>query len=166
MAALAADLDGLAASVLATCGGRGLTLATAESCTGGMIAAALTAIAGSSAVFERGYVVYSNLAKQQMLGVPEETLARHGAVSAQTAIAMAEAALARSGAAIAVAVTGIAGPGGGTDQKPVGLVHLACARVGRQTSDCAEVFAGDRGAVRDAAARRALEMVLDQASAV
>jgi hypothetical protein len=103
MAAMASDLDGLAASVLASCGARGLKLATAESCTGGMIAAALTAIAGSSAVFERGYVVYSNLAKQQMLGVPGETLARHGAVSAQTAIAMAEAALARSGATIAVA---------------------------------------------------------------
>lgn len=154
----------LAAAVLAACGARALTVATAESCTGGMIAAALTDIAGSSAVFDRGYVVYSNVAKQQMLGVPEETLARHGAVSAQTAIAMAEGALSRSGASIAVAVTGIAGPGGGSAGKPVGLVHLACARAGRPTLHHAEVFAGDRAGIRIAAMNQALAMILRHAS--
>jgi nicotinamide-nucleotide amidase len=105
----------------------GLMCATAESCTGGLIAAALTAIAGSSDVVDRGYVTYSNRAKTEMLGVPEALLAEHGAVSAPVAAAMAEGALARSGAQIAVAVTGIAGPGGGSMEKPVGLVFLAVA---------------------------------------
>jgi nicotinamide-nucleotide amidase len=101
--------------------------ATAESCTGGLIAAALTAVAGSSDVVDRGYVTYSNKAKTDMLGVPETLLAEHGAVSAPVAAAMAEGALARSGAQIAVSVTGIAGPGGGSAAKPVGLVFLAVA---------------------------------------
>jgi nicotinamide-nucleotide amidase len=119
-----------AAALLETCKARRLMLATAESCTGGLVAGALTDIAGSSAVVERGFVTYTNEAKQQMLGVPADTLARHGAVSRQTAEAMATGALAHSPADLAVAITGIAGPGGGTDAKPVGLVHFAAASRG------------------------------------
>lgn len=106
---------------------RGVTIATAESCTGGLVAAALTDIAGSSDVVDRGFVTYSNKAKQQMLGVPAATLQRHGAVSAETATAMAQGALKKSPADLAVAITGIAGPGGGSKEKPVGLVHFAAA---------------------------------------
>jgi len=158
MAALAADLDGLAASVLATCGGRGLTLATVESCTGGMIAAALTAIAGSSDVVDRGYVVYSNDAKREMLGVPLDLLAAHGAVSEPVAIAMAEGALRRSGVAIAVAVTGIAGPGGGSPAKPVGLVHVACAHEkGHRTVKL--LWGADRSFTKILSAKTALNLV-------
>ena len=106
---------------------RGLKVATAESCTGGLVAAALTEIAGSSDVVDCGFVTYSNAAKQAMLGVPEATLKRHGAVSVETAAAMAAGALKNSQADVAVAITGIAGPGGGTAEKPVGLVHFAAA---------------------------------------
>jgi nicotinamide-nucleotide amidase len=106
---------------------RGAMCATAESCTGGLIAALLTAVPGSSDVFERGFVTYSNRAKTEMLGVPEATLAAHGAVSAETADAMARGALAQSDAQVAFAVTGVAGPGGGSAEKPVGLVYLAAA---------------------------------------
>jgi nicotinamide-nucleotide amidase len=127
------DIGRAAERVLASCRARGLTIATAESCTGGLVAAALTAIAGSSDVVERGFVTYSNAAKETMLGVPAATLARHGAVSGATAEAMAQGALARSPADLAVAVTGIAGPGGGSADKPVGLVHFAvAARDGRR----------------------------------
>jgi nicotinamide-nucleotide amidase len=108
----------------------GLKIATAESCTGGLVAAALTDIAGSSDVVDRGFVTYSNEAKQQMLGVPAATLKRHGAVSAETAAAMAKGALKNSQADLAVAITGIAGPGGGSKPKPVGLVYFAAARRG------------------------------------
>jgi nicotinamide-nucleotide amidase len=119
--------------VLAVCRKRGLKLATAESCTGGLVAAALTAIPGSSDVVERGFVTYSNGAKETMLGVPAATLRRQGAVSRATAEAMAEGALARSAADLAVAITGIAGPAGGSAEKPVGLVHFAAAaRDGRR----------------------------------
>jgi nicotinamide-nucleotide amidase len=113
--------------VLATCEARGIMLATAESCTGGMIAAALTDIAGSSTVFDRGFVTYSNEAKVEMLGVSPATLAAHGAVSAETAAEMAAGALARSRAGVAVSVTGVAGPGGGSADKPVGLVWFGIA---------------------------------------
>ena len=106
---------------------RGLHVATAESCTGGLVAAALTEIAGSSDVVDCGFVTYSNAAKQALLGVPAKTLDRHGAVSAETAIAMAVGALKHSQADLPVAITGIAGPGGGSKQKPVGLVHFAAA---------------------------------------
>jgi nicotinamide-nucleotide amidase len=112
---------------------RGLKIATAESCTGGLVAGALTEIAGSSDVVDRGFVTYSNEAKEAMLGVPAVTLKRYGAVSAETAVAMAAGALKNSEADITVAITGIAGPGGGSAQKPVGLVHFAAAsRDGRQ----------------------------------
>ncbi|WP_349372037.1 nicotinamide-nucleotide amidohydrolase family protein [Salinarimonas sp.] len=111
----------------------GLTIATAESCTGGLIAGLLTDIPGSSSVVERGFVTYSNEAKSECLGVSADTLLAHGAVSEATARAMAEGALAASRADVAVSVTGIAGPGGGSAEKPVGLVHLACARRGGET---------------------------------
>ena len=152
-----------ALALLHACRARGFTVATAESCTGGLIAGALTAISGSSAVVDRGYVVYSNRAKEEMLGVPRDMLATHGAVSEAVAIAMAEGALARAGTNIAIAVTGIAGPGGATPGKPVGLVHLACARRERPTLHHREVFAGDRDAVRHATILRALEMMMSQA---
>jgi nicotinamide-nucleotide amidase len=121
------DLTRAAARVLDLCRARGLTVATAESCTGGLVAAALTEIAGSSDVVDRGFVTYSNAAKQDMLGVPVGILERHGAVSRETAEAMAKGALAHAPADLAVAITGIAGPGGGTTEKPVGLVHFAAA---------------------------------------
>ncbi|MFI5011229.1 MAG: CinA family protein [Hyphomicrobiales bacterium] len=112
------------------CRGRGFHIATAESCTGGLIAGALTEIAGSSDVVDRGFVTYSNAAKTEMLGLPRELIERHGAVSEAVARAMAEGALTRSAADIVVAVTGIAGPGGGSAEKPVGLVHFGCAAKG------------------------------------
>src|SRR5271154_2995495 len=122
-----------AKQVLELCRARGLRIATAESCTGGLVAAALTGIAGSSDVVDRGFVTYSNEAKVELLGVPQSTLKRYGAVSAQTAKAMAAGALKNSRADIAVSITGIAGPGGGSKQKPVGLVHFAAAsRDGRR----------------------------------
>jgi nicotinamide-nucleotide amidase len=121
------DLRRSSRRVLDLCRARGLRVATAESCTGGLVAAALTEIAGSSDVLECGFVTYSNAAKHAMLGVPMATLTRHGAVSAETAAAMARGALKHSQADLAVAITGIAGPGGGSKQKPVGLVHFAAA---------------------------------------
>ena len=128
--------------------------ATAESCTGGLIAGLLTEIPGSSNMLERGFVVYSNAAKQELLGVPAETLASHGAVSEQTAVAMAEGALRASRAEVAVSVTGIAGPDGGTAAKPVGLVHFACARRGKPTVAREERFGAiGRGEVRLASVR-------------
>lgn len=147
-------------AVLAFCRARRVRLATAESCTGGMIAAALTDIAGSSDVVERGFVVYSNEAKSEMLGVPADLISRVGAVSEEVARAMAEGALARSRADLAIAVTGIAGPGGATPSKPVGLVHLACASRGRSTVHRRAVFPGDRSAVRAATVHAAFELVL------
>jgi nicotinamide-nucleotide amidase len=150
----------LAPRVLEACRRRKAMLATAERCTGGMIAVALTDIAGSSDVVERGFVVYSNDAKREMLGVPAKLLARHGAVSEEVARAMAEGAVARSRAAIAVSVTGVAGPGGGSAAKPVGLVHIACAMDGRSTRHRREVFPGDRAAIRQATVVAALELVL------
>jgi nicotinamide-nucleotide amidase len=116
-----------AVRVLDACRRRSLTVATAESCTGGLVCGALTEIPGSSDVVDRGFVTYSNAAKQAMLGVPAAVLERHGAVSRETAEAMAAGALAMSGADLTVAITGIAGPGGGTAEKPVGLVHFAAA---------------------------------------
>jgi nicotinamide-nucleotide amidase len=113
---------------------RGMKVVTAESCTGGLLAAVLTEIAGSSEVLERGFVTYSNAAKEQELGVSGELLARHGAVSAEVAQAMAVGALARAGADVAISITGIAGPGGGSLAKPVGLVYLGSARAGRPAS--------------------------------
>ncbi len=133
----------------------------AESCTGGMVSAAITDVAGSSAVLDRGFVTYSNTAKVEMLGVPHELILAHGAVSAHVARAMADGALKNSNANIAIAVTGIAGPGGGTQSKPVGLVHFACATLDNTVH--LEVRYGDlgRSGIRVAAVNSALQLALD-----
>ncbi|MEE8535306.1 MAG: CinA family protein [Kiloniellales bacterium] len=141
----------------------GLKLATAESCTGGLIAASLTEIAGSSDVVERGFVTYSNEAKTELLGVPAKLIAEMGAVSAEVAEAMAEGALTQSHADAAVSVTGIAGPGGGTAEKPVGLVYLGACRRDGSPRHLRRVFTGDRDAVRRAALEEALDLALDLA---
>ncbi len=155
--------DGLrkmATHVLMLCRARGLTIATAESCTGGLVAAALTAIAGSSDVVDRGFVTYSNAAKQAMLGVPPATLKRYGAVSAETAVAMAAGALKNSQADLSVAITGIAGPGGGTKEKPVGLVYFAAAsRDGRQAARSRRYGKIGRGRVRQRSVAEAIELL-------
>jgi nicotinamide-nucleotide amidase len=148
-----------AESLLAACRSKGIMLATAESCTGGLIVAALTAIAGSSDVVDRGFVTYSNDAKNQMIGVPMPLIETHGAVSEQVARAMAEGALARSRAAIAVAVTGVAGPGGGSDDKPVGLVWFGLACTAKPVSSERLVFPGDRTAIRAATVAHAFKMI-------
>jgi len=157
----AAILD-QAAALLARCRTAGVTVATAESCTGGLVAAALTAVADSSLVMDRGVVTYSLAAKTEMLGVPAALIAAEGAVSEAVARAMAEGALARSSARLAVSVTGLAGPGGGTAEKPVGLVWLASAHRGGGTVAARHVFPGDQAAVRRAAVVAALAM-LDRA---
>ena len=159
----AESLEPLAEAVLRACRAGGLHVATAESCTGGMVAAALTAIAGSSDVVERGFVTYSNEAKNELLGVPAALLAAHGAVSGEVAAAMAAGALTHAPVELAVSVTGIAGPGGATPGKPVGLVWFGCARKGGAVTIEKQVFPGDRAAVRLAAARRALELLLESA---
>ena len=148
-----------AAALLRGLQARGLTVATAESCTGGLVSAAITAIPGSSATLLAGYVTYSNAAKARMLGVPEAALASFGAVSEPVARAMAEGALRDSGADLAVSVTGIAGPGGATPGKPVGLVHFAAARRGGATMARHHVFPGGREAVRAASALEAMRML-------
>ena len=159
-ATLPQALEAKAAQVLAACERAGRKVATAESCTGGLVAAALTAIAGSSAVVERGFVTYSNAAKSEMLGVPAALIEHHGAVSEAVARAMAEGALTHSRADLAVAITGIAGPGGGSVEKPVGTVHFAVAVRGAPTRAHQDCFAGDRDAVRLAAALTALNLLL------
>jgi nicotinamide-nucleotide amidase len=150
-----------ATKLLDACRARELRLATAESCTGGLIIGCLTEIAGSSAVVDRGYVVYDNRAKVEMLGVREATLLVQGAVSELTAREMAAGALARSGCGLAVAVTGIAGPDGGTAEKPVGLVHLAAATHAGVTLHERRVFKGDRRAIRHATIEAALRLALE-----
>ena len=142
---------------------RGATVATAESCTGGLVAAACTARAGSSAWFERGVVTYSNAAKAESLGVDPALIAAHGAVSEPVARAMAEGALAHSRADLAVAVTGIAGPGGGSADKPVGTVWLALARHGAATLAERLQLPGDRTAVRERTVERALDGLIEAA---
>lgn len=157
-----ADIETLARQVIETAAARGLTIATAESCTGGLVAGALTAIAGSSAVVERGFVTYSNAAKTELLGVPAELIEAHGAVSEPVARAMADGAVARSPARVAVSVTGVAGPGGGSADKPVGLVHFGA--VGPAGPVHAEHRFGDIGReeVRLASVRVALGLLLDR----
>ena len=142
---------------------RGLKIATAESCTGGLIAAACTAVAGSSDWFERGFVTYSNEAKAELLGVPMALIQAHGAVSAEVARAMAQGALAHSHAELAVAVTGIAGPGGAVPGKPVGTVWLAIARTGSDAQAELLMLDGDRAAVREQTVHRALLRLLESA---
>ena len=159
------DIDSLARSVIEAAAARGLMVVAAESCTGGLVAAALTSVAGSSAVVDRGFVTYSNAAKSELLDVPADLIERHGAVSEPVARVMAEGALARSAARLSVAVTGVAGPGGGSPDKPVGLVHFAAAgpagliHVERRFGDIG------REAVRLDSVRVALALLLDRAGA-
>lgn len=155
------DLDLLAQQVGAQLQSQSLMLATAESCTGGWIAKVVTDTAGSSAWFERGFITYSNTAKQDMLGVRAETLRQHGAVSEATVVEMAEGALRNSRAQLSVAVSGIAGPGGGTASKPVGRVYFAWSQAGAPTVVAVENFSGDRDSIRRQTVIRALRGVLD-----
>ncbi len=148
-----------ATTLLAECRSRGLMLATAESCTGGLIAAVLTEIAGSSDVVDRGFVTYSNSAKSEMLGVPPGLIEANGAVSGPVAASMAAGALQRSRAALTIAVTGVAGPGGGTESKPVGTVWFGMGIRGGASTTERQVFPGDRAAVRQATVAHALAML-------
>ena len=154
-----ASLD-LGRRLLAACERRGWQLATAESCTGGLIIACLTEIPGSSSVVARGYVTYDNRAKTEMLGVPAALFEGVGAVSEDVARAMAQGALSQAGVDLAIAVTGVAGPGGATPTKPVGLVHLAVARRGAPTLHTRDLFPGDRAAIRLASVDAALTLAL------
>lgn len=154
--ALEAHLTHIAGALVA----RGAMLATAESCTGGLIAGACTDLAGSSRWFERGFVTYSNAAKTDLLGVPTALIAAHGAVSEPVARAMAEGAVARSRAQVSVAVTGVAGPGGGSADKPVGTVWFGWSVAGQTHSEMVR-FAGDRAAVRAATVGHALARLAD-----
>jgi nicotinamide-nucleotide amidase len=157
----------LAETLLQRCREAGLMLATAESCTGGLIAATLTEIAGSSDVFERGFVTYSNDAKTYAIGVPAEIVAGHGAVSEPVARAMAEGALRKSKADIAIACTGVAGPGGGTAAKPVGLVHIAVAAHGQETMHQRMTYGNiGRSAVRIATVEDALNLAAEMVAQI
>jgi len=159
------DIQTLAKQIITRATARGLMAATAESCTGGLVAGALTEIAGSSAVVDRGFVTYSNEAKTDLVGVPADLIDAHGAVSEPVARAMAQGAVAHSRAAVSVAITGIAGPGGGSDEKPVGLVHFAAA--GPAGLIHIEKRFGDIGreAVRLESVRVALGLLLDRINA-
>ena len=156
------ELEHLAAQVGAALQTRGWRLATAESCTGGWAAQTITAIAGSSAWFDRGFVTYSNEAKREMLGVQADTLAIYGAVSEATVREMAAGALARSRAEVAFAISGIAGPAGGSADKPVGMVCLAWALAGHAVETCIRHFEGERRAIRAQSVRAALQGLLDR----
>jgi len=148
-----------AAALLDACRARGWRVATAASCTGGLIAATLTAIAGASDVMDRGFVTYTNDAKLEVLGVPHVTLAEHGAISEPVARAMAEGALARSRADLAIAVTGLAGPGGGSPDKPVGVACFGLAQLGKPLHSERVIFPGDRTAIREAIVAHALALL-------
>lgn len=151
-----------AQAILTQCRKRNLTLATAESCTGGLIAALITEIPGSSDVFTAGFITYANEAKWAMVGVDKKLLEAHGAVSGEVAIALAEGALRTAKANLAVAVTGIAGPTGGTPAKPVGLVHIAAAAEHKPTLQHMHHFSGDRTAIRMASVEAALRLLNKQ----
>lgn len=154
------DILGLAEEVLSQCRARKLSLATAESCTGGLLAGALTEIPGSSDVIDRGFVTYSNAAKEEMLGVSSKLLLAHGAVSEEIARAMAAGARQRTDVSVAVAVTGIAGPGGATPTKPVGRVHIAVATSHGLSHERLDLGSIGRTAVREETVRRALRLIL------
>jgi nicotinamide-nucleotide amidase len=155
------ELDSLVKEVGRVLKQRDLMLVTAESCTGGWAAECITSVAGSSDWFERGFIAYTNIAKREMLDVKTTILSRYGAVSEQAARAMAEGALAHSHAQVAVAVTGLAGPGGGTAEKPVGTVYFAWAGKKRDTTSRKQLFTGDRQAVRRQSVAAALQGLLD-----
>jgi nicotinamide-nucleotide amidase len=152
----------LAEDVISTCQNNNLQLATAESCTGGLIAGCLTAVSGASDVLHYGYVTYTNQAKINILGVSASILREHGAVSELVSRTMADGALKSGDANIAVSVTGIAGPSGGSDKKPVGLVHIAVARTDYETLHERHLFEGDRQAIRQQTIAAALELLLSQ----
>ena len=162
MATLPDGLTTQANAVIQAATSLGLTVATAESCTGGLISSCLTANAGSSSAFMCGFVTYSNDAKTRLLGVPVDAITEYGAVSDVVAAAMAEGAVAHSGADLAVAVTGVAGPGGGSKEKPVGLVFLSLAERGEDAVIKRYVFAGTRDDVRRSTVGAALELVLSR----
>lgn len=151
-------LTDAADQLLILCRAKGWTVSTAESCTGGMVAAALTEIAGSSDVMDRGFVTYTNESKHQMVGVPMALFEAVGAVSEEVACAMAEGARTHAGVDLACGITGVAGPGGGSDEKPVGLVHIAASSLDKTIHERC-LFDGDRHAVRVASALKALEMM-------
>jgi len=153
-------LEQLALKVSETLKNSGARLVTAESCTGGGLSYLITSIAGCSLWFDRGFVTYSNSAKETCLGVGKKTLAEFGAVSEETVRAMAEGALRLSEADISIAITGIAGPDGGTQEKPVGTVWIASSRAGRGTRAEKYLFSGDRASVREQSIRAALELIL------
>lgn len=160
---LSKDILAAARQLLIDCREIGMTIGVAESCTGGLLAGALTEIPGSSDVFDRGYVTYSNTAKREMLGVPGDLIADHGAVSEPVARAMAEGVINNAGVRLSAAVTGVAGPGGGTALKPVGLVHIAAARSGRATLHTAFRFdSTDRAEIRRLSVAAALDMMKRQ----
>ncbi|QSQ21982.1 CinA family protein [Pyxidicoccus parkwayensis] len=160
-----AAADPLAARVLRRCREAGVRLVLAEACTGGLVCARLTEVAGASAVVERGFIPYSNESKAEQLGMSLALLQTHGSVSAEAVEAQAHAALERSRADWAVAETGIAGPTGGTPQKPVGLAFIAVLRRGGKATVERHVFTGDRSAVRRAISDRALELLLERLGA-
>lgn len=153
----------MAEDLIAQCRQAGLKLALAESCTGGLVAGCITAVAGASEVLDRGFVTYSNAAKHDMLGVDTALIESHGAVSEPVARAMAEGAIENSSAGLALSITGIAGPDGGSEEKPVGLVHIAVARSGNETLHERHVFEGDRERVRIQAVESGLKL-LNQAA--
>jgi nicotinamide-nucleotide amidase len=156
------DLLKLTDKLISACRKKDIKIATAESCTGGLIAGCITSVAGSSDVFERGYNTYSNNAKSEMLNIPIDMIIANGAVSEAVAIAMCEGALKTAPVQLAVSVTGIAGPGGGTIEKPVGTVHIASARAGRRTIEKAYLFVGNRDEIRMYTVTKAIEMMLNQ----
>ena len=159
---LTAELTKLSKKLIMDCQRSHIKIATAESCTGGLLASYLTSIPGSSDIFERGYITYSNDAKVEMLGVPSDMILTLGAVSPDVAIAMCEGALKKASVHLTVAVTGIAGPGGGTSEKPVGTVNIASARLGGPTLNECHIFSGNRDQVRQSSVKEALNMMLKQ----
>ncbi len=151
-----------AAELIELARGKFIHIVTAESCTGGLLSAAITDIAGSSDVFERGFITYSNQSKSEMLGVPEDLIKENGAVSEEVAIAMAEGALNISKSGLSAAITGIAGPGGDSADKPVGLIYIASSLAGEGTICEKYTFKGDRASIRKQAVETAIEMLIDQ----
>ena len=155
-------LNKLANKLILACRKKNIKIASAESCTGGLIAGCITSVAGSSDVFERGFNTYSNEAKSELLNIPLEVIASNGAVSKATAIAMCEGALKNAPVQLTISVTGIAGPGGGTIEKPVGTVYMASARVGKSTIEKSYLFNGNRDQIRLYTIEKALELMLSQ----
>lgn len=156
------ELTQLSKNLIKICKLNNIKIATAESCTGGLIAGYLTAVPGSSDIFDRGYTTYSNDSKIEMLNVPANMILSYGAVSRNVAIAMSEGALNNAPVQLTVAVTGVAGPSGGTVKKPVGTVHIACARIGKATITKCHLFNGNRDQIRDSTVKEAINMMLKQ----